>query len=378
LLNGLRADKTQKPDAATAEKSLASEKSRLARTSGKNSGDPRQAKAVSVVEAGIAKEKSPAKFVVDEVARQPAAAAPAATALKEEPSGSKKSDRRRAEDRDVASTGGMSGADASGLSAAKTVAEALLRTPATAHKTEKSGIEAVEEEPRPGSTKQKDKRSGTLQLNVYDQRSRPAAADGAIRPQQSGKDAPSGGGNETDLVIRLRSGDGGSMLDKSADATANKPGASFQELLSRELRENANADIVKQASLVLKDGGKGLIRLSLQPESLGSVKIRLEMTENKIAGHIVVESDAAFKAFERELRSLEQAFLDGGFDGASLDVSVSADSGRDGAPGHRQAEVPMPFFSERTVASSYDVPADALGKTDPATGMASTAINMLA
>ncbi len=378
LLDGLRAEKNKKPTAPTAEKYLAAQKSNLVRTSGKQAGDPRQAKAVSVPEPGAGKDKSPAKLAVDEVLRPAAAAVPAAAPIKEEDSTSRKTDRRRAEDRDLAPTGSMPGADgaASVLSAVKMTADALSRTAVPTRNAEKGDAEALKTDVRPGSSKQKDKRSAGLQLDVYDQRARTAAVDGAVRPQQNGKDTSPVGGQDADLVIRLRSG--GGQPDTSADATVSKPSGNFQELLARELRENANADIVRQASLVLKDGGKGLIRLALQPESLGSVKIRLEMAENKIAGHIVVESDAALKAFERELRSLEQAFLDGGFDGASLDVSVSADSGRDGAPDRRQAESPKPFFSERAVAASYEVPPGAAVKIDQATGAASPAVNMLA
>ncbi|MDR3193642.1 MAG: flagellar hook-length control protein FliK [Treponema sp.] len=129
----------------------------------------------------------------------------------------------------------------------------------------------------------------------------------------------------------------------------------FEDILARELHQNLNGDIVRHASVVLRDGGEGLIRLSLKPDTLGNVKIRLEMAENKITGHIVVESDEALRAFEREIGALEQAFKDSGFDSADLNMSLaSGDPGAD----RRREDGEGPFFSERfaaeRAASRYD------------------------
>jgi flagellar hook-length control protein FliK len=133
----------------------------------------------------------------------------------------------------------------------------------------------------------------------------------------------------------------------------NRPVLGFQDMLSRELHENLNGDIVRHASIMLRDGGEGTIRLSLKPETLGTVKIRLEMAENKITGHIIVESDEAFRAFEQEIRGLEQAFRDSGFEGATLDMALAGDGGQ-GHPGQQGREEASPFFSERLAASTYD------------------------
>jgi flagellar hook-length control protein FliK len=143
---------------------------------------------------------------------------------------------------------------------------------------------------------------------------------------------------------------------QSSDKPSAAPSSSldFQNALARELRDSGNADIVRHASMVLKDGNQGVIRLSLQPESLGTVKIRLEMADDKIAGHIVVQTPEALRAFESEIRSLEQAFRDGGFGGASLDVSVSPDGGGNQNGGQNPRESAEPFFSERWASKSYD------------------------
>jgi flagellar hook-length control protein FliK len=101
----------------------------------------------------------------------------------------------------------------------------------------------------------------------------------------------------------------------------------FQEALSQQLRENLGSDIVRQATIIARNGGEGTILLSLKPETLGNVKIRLEMAENKITGHIIVESSEALRAFERELPVLQKAFQDSGFSETSLDMFMAQDNG---------------------------------------------------
>ena len=96
----------------------------------------------------------------------------------------------------------------------------------------------------------------------------------------------------------------------------------FEDALARELRNGLSSDIVKNAQIIVRDGGEGTIRLSLRPASLGDVKIRLEMVENKIMGLIILESNEALRAFERELAVLEKNFRDSGFSDASFTLSL--------------------------------------------------------
>ncbi|HSV55620.1 MAG TPA: flagellar hook-length control protein FliK [Magnetospirillaceae bacterium] len=122
------------------------------------------------------------------------------------------------------------------------------------------------------------------------------------------------------------------------------PGASFADVLARHMGETGGQDIVRAAHLVLRDGDSGLIRLRLEPDSLGNVKIELKMTENNITGRIIVETEEAKTAFERSLAGLRDAFTAGGFGTASLEVSV----GGGGAHGGNAAEDRIdPYFSER-------------------------------
>ena len=150
---------------------------------------------------------------------------------------------------------------------------------------------------------------------------------------------------------------------KSENAASGKAGketsttGSFEEVLANELRGNLSADIVRDAAVIVRNGGEGTIHLSLKPATLGDVKIRLEMTENKITGHIIVESNDAFRAFERELPVLEKAFRDSGFSETTLDMSLAQDGWNFGAGGHKQDTDFLPA-ARLMAASSYESGSD--------------------
>ena len=105
---------------------------------------------------------------------------------------------------------------------------------------------------------------------------------------------------------------------------------------------------------MLRDGDSGLIRLRLEPESLGNVKIELKMTEKNITGRIIVETDEARSAFEKNMAGLKDAFSAGGFETASLEVSVNG--GETGGGGNAREDAPEPFFTERLKELDAAVP----------------------
>ena len=196
--------------------------------------------------------------------------------------------------------------------------------------------------------KSRDRRKERIDVDVYDLRT--PTNDAKAKPTES-KSPQDGTTKTVELTLHLKEG-----TEKKAEdpklSSMQSPSRSFQDMLAQELRTTMNGDIVRHASMVLKDGGEGLIRLNLKPESLGNVRIKLEMADNKVTGHILVESEEALRAFEKEIHSLEQAFKDGGFQGASLEVSVSAD-GR-GSGSFKQGQMQQPFYSDRLVAHTYD------------------------
>jgi flagellar hook-length control protein FliK len=136
-----------------------------------------------------------------------------------------------------------------------------------------------------------------------------------------------GEGSAREIALELHLPNQGRESQSAPVSWETKAGQAFEDILARELHQNFNNDIVRHASVILRDSSEGTIRLALKPESLGNVKIRLEMAENKITGRITVESEEALRAFEREITSLEKAFVESGFEGANLEMSLTADSG---------------------------------------------------
>jgi flagellar hook-length control protein FliK len=152
-----------------------------------------------------------------------------------------------------------------------------------------------------------------------------------------------------------------------------KAGTALENMLARELHQNFNGDIVRHASMALRDGGEGTIRIALKPESLGNVKIRLEMSENKITGIIFVESEESLNAFRREITSLEQAFRDSGFTNADLNLTLTQ-GGQSQQEWNREAN----SFTSQTAASRYDESFDDAPLINIFIGRQQGSINMLA
>ena len=190
-----------------------------------------------------------------------------------------------------------------------------------------------------------------LKLEVRDLRTHGAANAAEV---SRSVDAPPPLLPEIDIPVNLKPspqlGDGWTARSSGREFSQSRL---FEDALARELRGNLSADIVKNASLIIRNGGEGTIRLALNPASLGHVKIHLEMTENKILGHIIVESSEALRAFQKELPVLERAFKDSGFMESSLQMSLAQDGGEFGA-GQQWREKNAPAVDAGMAASRYD------------------------
>jgi len=175
------------------------------------------------------------------------------------------------------------------------------------------------------------RRRDRVTVDVRDQRT---ASDSGISNNtqariNAGAETVSGRHIQTDapheMTLELRLPEG--QTPQAQTTWEVRSGNALENMLARELHQNFNGDIVRHASIALRDGGEATIRLNLKPESLGNVKIHLELSENKITGRIVVESEEALNAFRKEISSLEQAFRDSGLENADLNLSLAANSG---------------------------------------------------
>ena len=148
-----------------------------------------------------------------------------------------------------------------------------------------------------------------------------AGGDGS-KDDVSGYEA---GQSERGLRAFQTAGDNSATLFRTEAADR---GDGVARSFASHLRENLSPEIVKQSSIILRDNNSGEIRLTLRPEQLGSVRIRISMTDNQLTGRIIVDNAAAKEAFDQNLETLHRAFREGGFETSSLDVTVGGSGGR--------------------------------------------------
>jgi flagellar hook-length control protein FliK len=80
-------------------------------------------------------------------------------------------------------------------------------------------------------------------------------------------------------------------------------------------------EVVKQTGIILKEGGNGEIRLVLKPENLGSLRIRVALSESSLEGRIVVDNNSVKELVESSLDNLKNALRLEGYQ-TNLEVSV--------------------------------------------------------
>jgi flagellar hook-length control protein FliK len=185
------------------------------------------------------------------------------------------------------------------------------------------------DKPAEASQRKDAKRGGDAKYSVIDLRLKIDAKESP----ESQKGSRSGGAERVEAPALSRVDGAGARSGETEGqpkAAELKPSAGgFSEVLAERLRANST-DFVRAAQVVLKDGNLGLIRLRLEPEHLGGVKIELKLAEKQISGRIIVESDLAGEAFRSSLESLKDAFASAGFETSSLEVEVRNGNGQQG------------------------------------------------
>jgi flagellar hook-length control protein FliK len=85
-------------------------------------------------------------------------------------------------------------------------------------------------------------------------------------------------------------------------------------------------EIVRQFTLLMRKGG-GEAKLLLQPEHLGSLKLRILLDRGEVATSIVVDNQAVKDLILSRLNILEESLLEHGFDLSSFEVGVKGENG---------------------------------------------------
>ena len=105
--------------------------------------------------------------------------------------------------------------------------------------------------------------------------------------------------------------------------SAQTASSNFQAMLANQIRQNTS-EFVKAGSIVLRDNNAGTINLVLRPESLGNVKISLQLSDKVVSGQITVHSEEAYNAFKESADALKNAFAQSGFEAGGFTVAYSS------------------------------------------------------
>ena len=127
--------------------------------------------------------------------------------------------------------------------------------------------------------------------------------------------------NTVDMTMTLTNNANQNILSAN-NQTASSVGSNFQSMLSEQIQQNA-PEFVKAGNIVLRDNSNGTINMVLKPESLGNVKISLELSDKVITGQITVSSQEAYDAFKENINTLKQAFQQSGFENAQFNLSFA-------------------------------------------------------
>ena len=144
--------------------------------------------------------------------------------------------------------------------------------------------------------------------------------------------------NTAEMTLDLAKADSVQMNILSSNSqTASANGSQFQAMLTNQIQQSA-PELVKAGNIILKDNDVGQIKLVLNPESLGNVKIDLHISEKNITGRIIVASAEAYNAFKESADSLRQAFINSGFETAGFDLQFAGQNTSGQQEQHRNSD----------------------------------------
>ena len=90
--------------------------------------------------------------------------------------------------------------------------------------------------------------------------------------------------------------------------------------LRNRLEVKLNSEFVKSASMILRNSSQGEIKLILRPKNLGSIRMKLAMSNGNLNGSIIVDNFQVKEIFESNLQLLTNSFTKEGIDVGDLEV----------------------------------------------------------
>jgi flagellar hook-length control protein FliK len=143
---------------------------------------------------------------------------------------------------------------------------------------------------------------------------------------------------------------GGEMTDASylnapllpADSKLNSPiqtGNDFQTQLAQVKpgQPMAVPDLVQQAQVMLRDGG-GEMKVTLNPEGLGEVAMKVSVDQGKVNVQMITESDEAKRLIERQLGELKSSLTSNHLQVSDIKVDTASNLGKQLEQQYRDAQ----------------------------------------
>lgn len=127
-----------------------------------------------------------------------------------------------------------------------------------------------------------------------------------------------------EVKVYARHPAGSDVIDASDRPRAEAPARPVVDFASR-LSDAVKSEMVKHSGIILRNGGSGEIHLVLKPESLGSVRVKLNLEDTHIVGKIIVDNNTVREIIRQNLGDLETALQEKGYESASLNVFVAGE-----------------------------------------------------
>ncbi|MEI8094053.1 MAG: flagellar hook-length control protein FliK [Spirochaetales bacterium] len=125
-------------------------------------------------------------------------------------------------------------------------------------------------------------------------------------------------------------GQGNNDVQPKNTPVAPQDAAAFQKFLV----EKGYGQLVEQARIILKNDNQGEIHMTLYPETLGKIKVALNLNDTHLAGEIFVENQTVKEILQDNMGQLLQSFREGGF--GDMNIQVSVGNGQQGQTQDRQ------------------------------------------
>nr|WP_180486711.1 flagellar hook-length control protein FliK [Treponema socranskii] len=158
---------------------------------------------------------------------------------------------------------------------------------------------------------------------VTDLRTETAESLSEVKPESEKLIKLDAANGDTPELTMFVSESGRQNVSPANGQSAQAASSNFQTMLINQIRQNAS-DFVKAGSIVLRDNNAGTINLVLRPESLGNVKISLQLSDKVVSGQITVHSEEAYNAFKESADALKTAFAQSGFEAGGFTVAYSS------------------------------------------------------